>query len=81
MFLYRTINDNRMVVMADAHLGSIQADMHLIDLTYNYAIKNGIRNVVFAGDFIQGKTHKEDICYSFNNQIEHVLFALSKINT
>lgn len=48
------INRFRCLVISDLHIGSIDADIKLIDNVYEYAIKNGINIILNCGDNIEG---------------------------
>lgn len=44
----------RCLVISDLHIGSIESDIKLVDLVYEYATKNGINNILICGDVIEG---------------------------
>ena len=48
------IDDNRVLIMADNHLGNKYEKRKFLDKVYNYAIRNNIRSVFHSGDAIQG---------------------------
>ena len=48
------INDNKVVVIADNHLGNLYEKRKFLDMVYNYSVKNNIRTVFHCGDAIQG---------------------------
>lgn len=47
-------NSFRYLVISDLHIGSKDADIKLVDGIYEYAIKNGINNILICGDVIEG---------------------------
>lgn len=69
--------DGKVILAADAHLGSRYADMKILDKIYNKADNDGVP-VIMVGDFIQGKTEKYMVLYDYYKQIDHVMDALSK---
>ena len=49
-----SINDSRLLVISDNHLGSKYEYRKYLDIVYNYAVVNNIMVVLHAGDAIQG---------------------------
>ena len=49
-----TLDNNRIGIIADTHLGSTNENYHYLDLAYNYFIKHNIKNVIHCGDILQG---------------------------
>lgn len=49
------IKDNKLLFISDTHLGSRDENQAYIDFLANYVIKNNIRTVIHAGDFIEGQ--------------------------
>ena len=47
-------NSFRCLVISDLHIGSKDADIKLVDSVYEYAVKNGINNILICGDIIEG---------------------------
>ena len=52
--MHKSDNQFRCLVISDLHIGSIDADIKLIDTVYDYAIKNGINIILNCGDNIEG---------------------------
>lgn len=44
----------RCLVISDLHIGSTKSDIKLAHYVYEYAIKNGINNILICGDVIEG---------------------------
>ena len=68
------IDSNRVLLISDTHFGSEYENYKYIDLVYEYAIKNNIKHILHAGDFMQG-TVKPVIssCQIVEDQILYVL--------
>ena len=51
-----TKNDKsfRCLVVSDLHIGNKNSNIYLLDEVYEYAAKNGIRNILNCGDLIEG---------------------------
>ena len=47
-------NEFRCLVISDLHVGSIDGDIKLANVVYEYAIKNGINIILNCGDIIEG---------------------------
>lgn len=46
-------NTFRCLVISDMHIGSVDSDIKLVDIIYNYAVKNGINIIFNCGDIIE----------------------------
>ena len=44
----------RSIVVSDLHIGSVNADIELMNYVYDYAVKNEINNILNCGDLIEG---------------------------
>ena len=44
----------RCLVVSDLHIGNKNSNIYLLDEVYEYAAKNGIRNILNCGDLIEG---------------------------
>lgn len=68
-----TVTGDKLMFIADSHRGNPNIeDKRLIDFAYNEAIKQKIRAVIHAGDFIEGS------CYYRNKSYEEMLIDLEK---
>ena len=69
-----SIDDSKLIAIADTHIGSIYENIEYIDITYNYARKNKIRTILHLGDLIQS-TYKPVSGKYVNQevQINHLL--------
>ena len=47
-------NQFRCLVISDLHIGSIDSDIKLLNIVYDYAIKNNIKIILNCGDSIEG---------------------------
>ena len=47
-------NQFRTLVVSDLHIGDSKADINLMNYVYEYAAKNGIKNILNCGDLIEG---------------------------
>lgn len=50
-----SIHDDKLLFIADTHIGSEYENRDFIDGAYNYAVKNGIKTAIHLGDFVEGK--------------------------
>lgn len=48
------IDDNKVLVISDTHLGGIYGNYQSLYSVYNFAINNGIKYILHAGDIIEG---------------------------
>ena len=44
----------RSIVVSDLHIGSVNADIELMNYVYDYAVKNEINNILNCGELIEG---------------------------
>lgn len=63
-----TINDERVLVISDTHIGSIYEEQYLIAKAYEYAYKNNIKNVIHAGDLVEGLSNTTNVKDDINKQ-------------
>ena len=67
-------NNFRALVIADLHIGSVDSDIKLVDRVYEYAIKNGINNILVCGDNIEGDyTTTPKNIKDFHSQVEFII--------
>ena len=52
----------RCLVISDLHIGSSDGDIKLLNIVYDYAIKNGITVILNCGDTIEGDYTSEEKC-------------------
>ena len=68
-----TIDDDKAIVISDTHVGSNHEYLALFDTIFNFCNKYGFKNIIHAGDFIEGNSYvyqRKDIV---DIQIEKVL--------
>lgn len=64
----------RCLVVSDMHIGSIDSDMKLMSIVYNYAAKNGINIILNCGDIVEGDyTSSEKNIKKLDSQIEYFI--------
>ena len=69
-------NEETFLVLSDTHLGHEKERLDLLDRSYNYAVKNDIHVILFAGDLIDGtytKGIRERDREDLFQQIEHFI--------
>lgn len=67
-------NTFKCLVISDLHIGSIDSDIKLVDIVYDYAIKNGIHIILNCGDFIEGDyTTTEKSILNIHDQLEYLI--------
>jgi len=67
-------NNFRALVISDLHIGCIDSDVKLINLVYEYAIKNGINIILNCGDNIEGDyTSDQKNIKDLDSQIEYFI--------
>lgn len=54
LFPFIKIDDNKLIIISDTHLGSIYDNYKYLDLVYDFASKYGYKNILHGGDLIQG---------------------------
>lgn len=64
-----TINDNKAVVISDTHIGNMYEYLALFDTIFNFCSKYNIKNIIHAGDFIEGNSHLPLRKYLVDGQI------------
>ena len=68
------VDDDKVILISDTHLGSLNENYHYIDLVYNFAIENNINVILHAGDFMQGTVKPVlSSCQIIENQINYVI--------
>ena len=60
------------LIISDTHFGSNEENVKLLDIVYNFCIKNNIHNIYHLGDVIDGTTGKPKYLNP-NEQVEHVI--------
>lgn len=51
------IDDNKTVIISDTHIGSYKEYLQLFDTIFNYCSKLGIKNIIHAGDLVEGNSY------------------------
>ena len=69
-----SFSDDRLIAIADTHIGSSLENMEYIHTTYNYARKNKVRSILHLGDLIQSTYKPVSGKYTHQEvQIQHLL--------
>lgn len=67
-------NQFRCLVISNLHIGSIDGDIKLINVVYDYAIRNGINVILNCGDIIEGDyTSEEKIIKDIYSQLDYLI--------
>ena len=67
-------NNFRCLVISDLHIGSVDADIKLINTVYEYAVKNGINVILNCGDNIEGDYTSDKKCLKdVYSQVEYLI--------
>lgn len=62
------------LLISDLHLGTKEERLDLLNLAYDYAIKNGIHIIINGGDLINGLTsERKNICKTHLSQCEYFI--------
>lgn len=62
------------LLISDLHLGTKEERLDLLNLVYDYAIKNGIHIIINGGDLINGLTsERKNICRTHLSQCEYFI--------
>ena len=67
------IDDNKAIIISDTHVGSHYDYLALFDTIFNYCSKNDIKNIIHAGDFVEGNSYIYNRKDSVDVQIENIL--------
>ena len=63
----------RCIVISDLHIGSSDSDIRLLNIVYEYAIKNGINVILNCGDTIEGDyTSESKIIKDVYSQLDYL---------
>lgn len=73
------IDDNRVLVISDTHIGSCNDSLNNICAAYNYCNRSGIRNVILNGDIINGNNISLEKKYNTSRQIKNLRNTLKQI--
>lgn len=69
-----TIQDEKIIVISDTHIGSIYENFDYLNQVYEYAIKHNIKTILHTGDLIQSTARNVSKKYRNEyNQICHVV--------
>lgn len=64
----------RCIVISDLHIGSSDSDIRLLNIVYEYAIKNGINVILNCGDTIEGDyTSESKIIKDIYSQLDYLI--------
>jgi len=73
-----TIDDDKAIVISDTHVGSIYEYLLLFDTIFNYCSKYGIKNIIHAGDLIEGNSFIPNKRNPISIQINKVINIFSQ---
>lgn len=69
-----SINESKIIIISDTHIGSIYENISYIDAVYEYALKHNITNILHGGDLLQGPYKNVSNKYrDMETQINHLL--------
>ena len=80
MVACQSFDDQKLIAIADTHIGSSLENFEYIHNTYNYARKNKVKKILHLGDLIQS-TYKP-VSGKYTNQerqIEHLIYDYPKL--
>ena len=63
------IEENKIIVISDTHLGSINENYEYLDLVYEFASKNNYHSILHGGDFMQGSCKPVNLYQRLDDQI------------
>ncbi|MBR6690951.1 MAG: metallophosphoesterase family protein [Bacilli bacterium] len=70
----RNVNLFRCLVISDTHIGSVDSNIKLLDIVYDYAVKNGINIILNCGDSIEGDyTSAQKNIKDLHSQLEYFI--------
>lgn len=70
----KTDNYFRCLVVSDLHIGSTDSDIRLMDMVYDYAVRNGIHYIFNCGDVIEGDyTTSGKMIHNIHDQLEYFI--------
>lgn len=52
------VNSDKVMIISDTHLGGIYSNYDLVYWVYDFALKNGIKYILHAGDIIEGYVNR-----------------------
>ena len=73
-----TIDDDKAIVISDTHIGSYYEYLILFDTIFNYCSKCGIKNIIHAGDLIEGNSFIPNKRNPISIQINNVINIFSQ---
>ena len=74
MVACESIDDSKLIAIADTHVGSLLENMEYIHTTYSYARKNKVKKILHLGDLIQSTYKPVSSKYANQEkQIEHLI--------
>lgn len=68
------INENKIIIISDTHIGSALENIDYLHIVYEYALKNNIKTILHGGDLLQGTyTNVLKEYQNMLNQINHLI--------
>lgn len=69
-----SINESKIIIISDTHIGSVYENASYIDAVYEYALKHNIKTILHGGDLLQGPYKNVSNKYrDMDTQINHLL--------
>lgn len=68
------INESKIIIISDTHIGSIYENLDYLNQVYDYAIKHNVKTILHGGDLLQGPYKNVSNKYrDMETQINHLL--------
>lgn len=68
-----TIDDSKAIIISDTHVGSYYEFLMLFDTIFNYCCVHDIKNIIHAGDLIEGNSFTPNRKNPINRQISDII--------
>lgn len=73
------INDDKVLIISDTHIGSEYENHYFMSNVYNYAINNNIRTVIHLGDLIEGTIRENRRSLSYDDAKKELERAINYV--
>ena len=74
LFIYDNLDDKKVLVLSDTHIGSVYENLDYIREAYRIAREEGIHTIIHGGDLMQSTyTNVSPMYINCSNQIGHVI--------
>lgn len=74
-----SINDDKVLIISDTHIGSEYENHYFMSNAYNYAINNNIRTVIHLGDLIEGTVRENRRSLSYDDAKKELERAINYV--